>query len=158
MADDSREDFDGKNEFDDDEAQDKPTQQHLTDQGSPAKSQRKAENGIQKDSAREPNPPSVIKMPSRAQVNDQRSEIAQLLDINQKLRNDLRELARAADDAIQRERERKVAKFTGNSSNTDPELRDLTKQLKEKNDQLEKCKYQISIYKRQLEKSYNISK
>jgi hypothetical protein len=79
-----------------------------------------------------------------------------LKDQNTKLKNELRALAKAADEALQRERQNRVNKRPREAE--DAELKDKMTELRDQLGKIDQLKHQITLMKRQLENTYSLPK
>ena len=75
---------------------------------------------------------------------------------NQKLKSQLRELAQAMDDVIQKEKERRANKYK--KAEPDENTKEKLEELKSQQKEILQTKNKINSLKRQLENTYDINR
>jgi len=101
---------------------------------------------------------TTIEKPISQQVRAemQTPQYQKLVEQNRKLKTELRELAKAADEALQRERLNKSSKKYHRDE--EPELKEKMQELKDQLAKIDQLKHHITIMKRQLKNTYNLPK
>jgi len=101
---------------------------------------------------------TTIEKPISQQVRAemQTPQYQKLVEQNRKLKTELRELAKAADEALQRERLNKSSKKYNRDE--EPELKEKMQELKDQLAKIDQLKHHITIMKRQLKNTYNLPK